>query len=147
MSKILVINGPNLNMLGVRDPSIYGSKTLKEINAEVLETTVQEGIFADFFQSNIEGELINSIHEAYGKYDGIIINPGAYSHYSIAIRDAIEAVHLPVIEVHLSNIHKREEFRRHSIVSEVCIGQISGFGYLGYIYAIKALNQYLKGVQ
>lgn len=147
MSKVIVINGPNLNMLGVRDASIYGSKTLKEINAEILESALAEGIYVDFFQSNIEGEIINCIHDALGKCDGIIINPGAYSHYSIAIRDAIEAVQLPVIEVHISNIYKREEFRRHSVVSEVCIGQISGLGYLGYIYALKALNQHLKGAK
>lgn len=147
MSRIIVINGPNLNMLGVRDASIYGSRTLEQINAEILEAAVTEGVYVDFFQSNIEGEIINAIQQAYGKYDGVIINPGAYSHYSIAIRDAIEAVKLPVIEVHISNIYKREEFRRHSVISEICLGQISGLGHLGYIYALKALNQHLKGVK
>jgi 3-dehydroquinate dehydratase II len=141
MSKILVINGPNLNMLGIREPSIYGSKTLLDINLEVAKAAEQKNVEVDFFQSNIEGEIINCIHEAYGVYQGIVINPGAYSHYSIAIRDAIEAVNLPVIEVHISNIYKREQFRRHSVISEVCIGQISGLGYLGYIYALEALNQ------
>jgi 3-dehydroquinate dehydratase II len=141
MSKILVINGPNLNMLGIREPSIYGCKTLLDINLEVAKAAEQKNVEVDFFQSNIEGEIINCIHEAYGVYQGIVINPGAYSHYSIAIRDAIEAVNLPVIEVHISNIYKREQFRRHSVISEVCIGQISGLGYLGYIYALEALNQ------
>jgi 3-dehydroquinate dehydratase-2 len=146
MSKILVINGPNLNMLGIRNTSVYGNKTLNDINGEIIKAAEQEDLEIDFFQSNIEGEIINSIHKAHGVYKGIVINPGAYSHYSIAIRDAIEAVSIPVVEVHISNIYSREQFRRHSIISEVCIGQISGLGYLGYIYALNALNQYLKGV-
>lgn len=146
MSKILVMNGPNLNMLGIRNNAIYGRKTLLDINHEITKAAEKEGIAVDFFQSNVEGELINCIHKAYGVFDGIIINPGAYSHYSIAIRDAIEAVHLPVVEVHISNIYRREDFRKHSVISGVCIGQISGLGYLGYIYALEALNLYLKGV-
>lgn len=146
MSKILVINGPNLNMLGVRDTAVYGINTLKEINGQILEAALQEELFVDFFQSNIEGELINCIHGAYEKYDGIVINPGAYSHYSIAIRDALEAVSIPAVEVHITNIYKREDFRRHSVISSVCIGQITGLGYQGYIYALKAIKQYLKGV-
>lgn len=146
MSRILLINGPNLNMLGVRNPSVYGSMTLQDINKTVEAAAIAESSTINFFQSNIEGEIIDCIHEAYNCYDGIIINPGAYSHYSIAIRDAIEAVDLPAIEVHISNIYKREEFRRHSVVSEVCIGQICGLGWQGYIYALKALVQYLKGV-
>lgn len=146
MSKILVINGPNLNMLGVRDTAVYGINTLKEINGQILEAALQEELFVDFFQSNIEGELINCIHGAYKKYDGIVINPGAYSHYSIAIRDALEAVSIPAVEVHITNIYKREEFRRHSVISSVCIGQITGLGFQGYIYALKAIKQYLKGV-
>lgn len=146
MAKILVINGPNLNMLGIRNISVYGGKTLSDINEEISKTAKEEGVAVDFFQSNSEGELIDCVHKAYEDFDGIIINPGAYSHYSIAIRDAIEAVNLPVIEVHISNIYKREEFRRHSVVSEVCMGQISGLGWQGYIYALKALNHYLKGV-
>jgi 3-dehydroquinate dehydratase-2 len=146
MVRILVINGPNLNMLGIRNTSVYGSKRLQDINREVEEAACREGLSVDFFQSNHEGEIIDCIHRAYGSCDGLIINPGAYSHYSIAIRDAIEAVSLPVIEVHLSNIYSREDFRRHSVISEVCVGQICGLGYQGYIYALKALNQYLKGV-
>ncbi|MDF2521199.1 MAG: aroQ [Clostridia bacterium] len=146
MSKILVINGPNMNMLGVRDTSVYGIKTLKEINALILEEALHEKVYVDFFQSNSEGELIDAIHETHGKCDGIIINAGAYSHYSYAIRDAIESVGLPTIEVHMSNIYKRDEFRRHSVISEVCIGQISGLGYRGYVHALRALSEYLKGV-
>ena len=146
MSKIMVINGPNLNMLGIRNTSVYGSKSLQEINEDLAETAKQEDVSVAFFQSNHEGEIIDCIHQAYGVYDGIIINPGAYSHYSIAIRDAIEAVKLPVIEIHISNIYKREQFRRHSVISEVCIGQICGLGHKGYEYALRALNQHLKGV-
>lgn len=146
MSKILLINGPNLNMLGIRNTNLYGNMSLQDINNDIQKFADKDGISIDFFQSNIEGELIDCIHKAYGVYQGIIINPGAYAHYSIAIRDAIEAVSIPAIEVHISNIHSREQFRRHSVISEVCIGQISGLGYHGYIYAMNALNTYLKGV-
>lgn len=146
MYKILVINGPNLNMLGIRNTSVYGSKGLQDINDEIAEAARQEGIRVEFFQSNHEGAIIDRIHEAYGTCDGLIINPGAYSHYSIAIRDAIEAICLPAIEVHISNIFSREEFRKHSVITAVCIGQICGLGYQGYIHALRALNQHLKGV-
>jgi 3-dehydroquinate dehydratase II len=146
MSKILLINGPNLNMLGVRNTTIYGSMSLQDINQDIQNTAEKERISIDFFQSNIEGEIIDCIHKSYGVYQGIIINPGAYGHYSIAIRDAIEAVCMPVVEVHISNIYSREQFRRHSVISEVCIGQISGLGHQGYIYAMDALKRYLKGV-
>jgi 3-dehydroquinate dehydratase-2 len=146
MSKILVINGPNLNMLGIRDTSIYGIRTLQDINGEISSAAEKNHLEVDFFQSNIEGEIVTTIQDAYGIYRGIIINPGAYTHYSYAIRDAIEAISLPVIEVHISNIYKREEFRRKSVISDVCLGQINGLGYLGYIYALEALNQYLKEV-
>jgi 3-dehydroquinate dehydratase-2 len=146
MYKILVINGPNLNMLGVRNPSVYGIETLNDINQELSTTAEMQNINIEFFQSNSEGEIVSAIQNALGAYDGLIINPGAYSHYSIAIRDAIEDVSIPAIEVHISNIHKREEFRRHTVTSEVCIGQIAGLGYYGYICALMALNHYLKGV-
>jgi len=146
MSKILVINGPNLNMLGIRDTSMYGIRTLQDINREISTAAEKNHLEVDFFQSNIEGEIVTTIQDAYGIYRGIIINPGAYTHYSYAIRDAIEAISLPVIEVHISNIYKREEFRRKSVISDVCLGQINGLGYLGYIYALEALNQYLKEV-
>ena len=146
MSKILLINGPNLNMLGIRNTAVYGSKSLLEINQDIQKAADKESITIDFFQSNIEGEIIDCIQKSYGVYQGIIINPGAYGHYSIAIRDAIEAVSIPVVEVHISNIYSREPFRRHSVIAEVCIGQISGLGYQGYIYAMDALIRYLKGV-
>ena len=136
--KLLVINGPNLNMLGLREPGVYGNDTLESINKEILSKAKEKGIEVNFFQSNIEGEIINKIHSAMGVYDGIIINPGAYTHYSIAIRDAIASVNVPAVEVHLSNIHKREQFRHTSVTAPVCTGQITGFGKKGYIMALEA---------
>lgn len=139
MNKILVINGPNLNMLGVRKKEHYGSDTLKSIEEYVLDN-IDNKYRVEFFQSNIEGELINKIHETYDNgYIGIIINPGAFTHYSYAIRDAIEAVQLPAVEVHLSNIHAREEFRRESVIAPVCVGQICGLKKEGYILAAQYL--------
>lgn len=139
MSKrIIVINGPNLNMLGTREKEVYGTSTLSEIAAAVTEEAKVLGMDADFVQSNHEGEIIDKIHEARGRYDIILINAGAYTHYSIAIRDAIKAVELPCIEVHLSNIHAREEFRSKSMIAPVCTGQISGFGANSYIVALRA---------
>ncbi len=136
--KLLVINGPNLNMLGLREPGVYGNDTMESINKEILSKAKEKGIEVNFFQSNIEGEIINKIHSAMGVYDGIIINPGAYTHYSIAIRDAIASVNVPAVEVHLSNIHKREQFRHTSVTAPVCTGQITGFGKKGYIMALEA---------
>ena len=136
--KLLVINGPNLNMLGLREPGVYGNDTMESINKEILSKAKEKGIEVNFFQSNIEGEIINKIHSAMGVYDGIIINPGAYTHYSIAIRDAIASVNVPAVEVHLSNIHKREQFRHTSVTAPVCMGQITGFGKKGYIMALEA---------
>lgn len=138
--KLLVINGPNLNLLGTREKGVYGSATLAEIGAMVNLEAQSLGMDADFIQSNHEGEIIDSIHAARGKYDIIIINPGAYTHYSIAIRDAIKAVEIPTIEVHLSNIHAREEFRSKSVIAPVCIGQISGLGANSYLVALKAAS-------
>jgi 3-dehydroquinate dehydratase-2 len=138
--RILVINGPNLNLLGTREKDVYGTGTLSEIAAAVNEEARSLGMDLDFIQSNHEGEIIDRIHEARGTYDLIIINPGAYTHYSIAIRDAIKAVELPCIEVHLSNIHAREEFRSNSVIAPVCTGQISGFGANSYIIALKAAS-------
>jgi 3-dehydroquinate dehydratase-2 len=137
MKKILVINGPNLNKLGKRDPKIYGKETLSDIESSMKKLGEAKGFVLDFFQSNSEGDIIDKIHE-YQDYNGIILNAGAYSHYSIAIRDAIEIATCPVIEVHLSNIYKREDFRKTSVISEVCLGQITGFGSLSYIMAIEA---------
>ncbi|MCS4586064.1 type II 3-dehydroquinate dehydratase [Clostridium perfringens] len=140
--KIMVINGPNLNLLGIREKK--KSMVLKDFN-QVIDYIKEEGkelgLEVNCFQSNIEGEIINFIHNAYfEKYDGIIINPGAYTHYSIAIYDALKGVEIPTVEVHLSNIHKREEFRRKSVTAPACIGQISGFGEYGYIMAMNALK-------
>lgn len=137
MTKILVINGPNLNLLGKREPDIYGIETLKKIEHDLDKYAKIIGVEVDFAQSNIEGELVNFIQNAMGKYDGIILNAGAYTHYSIAIHDAILATGLPVIEVHLSNIYKREEFRHKSIIASACVGQITGFGEKSYKLALQ----------
>lgn len=137
--KLFIINGPNLDMLGKREPEIYGSDTLESINAELSEYCKKIGVEPTFYQSNSEGALIDFIHSARGNADGIVINAGAYTHYSIAIRDAIAAVELPCVEVHLSNVHKREEFRHKSMISAVCTGVICGFGKKVYKLAIDAL--------
>jgi 3-dehydroquinate dehydratase-2 len=145
MSKrIIVINGPNLNLLGVREKDVYGSVTLAEIAAAVTKEAEKLGMEADFIQSNHEGEIIDKLHEARGKYDVIIMNPGAYTHYSIAIRDAVKAVEIPCIEIHLSNIHAREEFRSKSVIAPVCVGQICGFGADSYTIALKAASLLLQ---
>lgn len=140
IKKLLIINGPNLNLLGTREKDVYGSLTLAEIASRVNAEAEAMGIDAEFIQTNHEGEIIDKIHEARGRYEVIIINPGAYTHYSIAIRDALKAVEIPAIEVHLSNIHAREEFRSKSVIAPVCIGQISGFGANSYIAALKAAS-------
>ena len=135
--KLKIINGPNLNMLGLREPEIYGLDTLENINNEILEFAKNTGISIDFFQSNVEGEIVTEIQKAYfDKFDGIILNAGGYTHTSVAIRDAISSVDIPCVEVHLSNIYGREEFRATSIIAPVCIGQISGFGKNVYKLAI-----------
>jgi 3-dehydroquinate dehydratase-2 len=140
MLKIKVINGPNLNLLGSREPGIYGTETLKSIEDGLRLEAGNYGVDIDFFQSSHEGELIDCIHEAWKSgYSGIIINPGAFTHYSLAIRDAISAVSLPAIEVHLSNIHSIEEFRTKSVIAPVCAGQITGLGALSYSAALFAL--------
>jgi 3-dehydroquinate dehydratase II len=141
--KILVISGPNLNLLGTREPEIYGTDTLEDVREKMLARAAGLGIDLDFFQSNLEGEIINYMHENRGA-DGIVINPAAFTHTSIAIRDAIAAVGIPAVEVHLSNIHAREEFRRISHIAPVCIGQISGFGIDSYVLGLEALCGYLK---
>lgn len=141
--RVLVLNGPNLNMLGIRDPKIYGSQTLADIEAMCKAEGKRLRLTVECRQSNREGELCEWIHEAYGKKDAILINPGAYSHTSIAIRDALSAVALPTIEVHLSNIHAREEFRHFSYVSGVATGVICGLGAAGYRLALEALAEKL----
>lgn len=137
--RVLFINGVNLNLLGVREPSVYGSRTLESINRKITQFAASRSVKVDFFQSNIEGEIVNEIHKALGVYNAIVINPGAFTHYSIAIRDAISAVGLCCVEVHISNIYKREEFRHHSVIAPVCCGQISGFGEDSYILALESI--------
>ncbi|SFV32758.1 3-dehydroquinate dehydratase [Devosia crocina] len=136
---VLVLNGPNLNMLGKREPGIYGSQTLADVEELCRKAGADFGLSVDCRQSNIEGELVTWIQQALGTADGILINPGAYSHTSVAIHDAFRAVNLPVAEVHISNIHQREAFRHHSYVSAVAFGVICGFGTLGYRLALQAM--------
>lgn len=140
MKKIMVINGVNLNLLGTREPQVYGSTTLVDIEKQVSTFCRAQGADCACVQSNHEGELVECIHRAAAEgYDGVILNAGAYSHYSIALRDAISSVSVPVIEVHISNIYAREEFRHHSVLSEVCRGVLCGFGPAGYVLAARAL--------
>lgn len=144
--KILVLHGANLNMLGLREPNIYGSNTLKEINDRLTQDAIELDVSLSFLQSNHEGVLIDAIHAAYEVQQGILINPGAFTHTSVALRDAIAAVNIPTVEVHLSNIHKREEFRQHSFIAPIAIGQISGFGAESYRLGLRALVAHLKPI-
>ncbi|MHB9923931.1 type II 3-dehydroquinate dehydratase [Clostridium botulinum] len=137
MNNILVINGPNLNLLGKREPDMYGNITLENIIQKIKLHFKNEDLKIDFFQSNEEGKIIDKIIESQKKYNAIVINPAAYSHYSIAILDAMRSINIPVVEVHLSNIYKREEYRKKSVTAEASLGVISGFGYYGYIMAIE----------
>ncbi|OQX74864.1 MAG: type II 3-dehydroquinate dehydratase [Campylobacteraceae bacterium 4484_4] len=145
--KVAVIQGPNLNMLGLREQNIYGPMKLEDIHTQMEAFAKQNNIEIEFFQSNLEGEIVDKIQECLGDADGIIINPAAYSHTSIAIRDAIKAVSLPTVEVHISNIHAREEFRQKSMIAPVCAGQISGFGPFSYHLAMVAMAQILNELQ
>lgn len=147
MISILVLHGPNLNLLGSREQSIYGSLTLKEINATIEDLARQEGVRVDMRQSNLEGELVTWIQEAKGRFDAIVINPAGYTHTSVAIRDAIAAVEIPTVEVHLTNVYKRESFRHRSYVAPVAVGQISGFGPTGYLLGIRAALSHLKSAR
>lgn len=137
--RITVINGPNLNLLGKREPGIYGATTLADINENLAKAGLTLGVTLQFFQSNHEGEIVDAIHQAAGCCDGIIINPAAYTHTSVAIRDAIAAVGIPAVEVHLSNVYSREEFRHKSLTAPVVLGQIAGFGAAGYELALRGL--------
>jgi 3-dehydroquinate dehydratase-2 len=142
--KILVIHGPNLNLLGKREPHIYGRITLKRINSELKKLALKKKVSLKIVQSNYEGEIVEVIQKSINKFSGILINPAAYTHTSIAIRDAISSVNIPTVEVHLSNIYAREEFRRHSLISPVCRGQICGFGMNSYLLGLLALIDLLS---
>jgi len=143
-TKILVIHGPNLNLLGEREVKVYGELTLDQINQQLRDQAKNAGIDLAAFQSNVEGEIINAIQQAKGKYQAIILNPGGYTHTSVAIRDAISAVQVPTIEVHLSNIYAREEFRHKSVIAPVAVGQITGFGINSYLLGLQAAINLLK---
>jgi 3-dehydroquinate dehydratase II len=144
MLKILLMHGPNLNLLGWREPGIYGTVGFDEINARMKRVAEENGVELRVFQSNSEGALVDAIHDARNWADGIVINPGAYAHYSIAIRDALSAVKLPTIEVHLSNVHAREEFRHKLVLSPVCVAVICGLGWRSYLHGLLALIEILK---
>ena len=143
--KILIIHGPNLNMLGKREPEIYGEETLADINSSIESLAGELGVEVGFFQSNSEGEIVDKIQDAASEYSGIVINPGAYTHTSIAIRDAILSSEITVVEVHISNVHKREEFRHKSYVSGVALGVVSGFGIDSYFLGLRGLVGNLSG--
>lgn len=147
MPAVLILHGPNLNLLGTREPAVYGNLTLAEIDQNLVTLGRELGLEVRSLQSNHEGALIDALHEARGWANGIVINPGGYTHTSVALRDAIVAIGLPVIEVHLSNIYAREEFRRHSLIAPVCLGTIAGFGWYSYALAVRALvDQLAKSV-
>lgn len=144
--KFLVINGPNLNLLGSREPGIYGTSGYAQLCQMIQEKAAQHGSTAACFQSNSEGAIIDAIHGAVGNFDAIVINPGAYTHYSHAILDALKAVEVPAIEVHISNIHQREEFRHRSVTAAGCVGQICGLGLYGYLAAMEYFEQHASGI-
>ena len=145
MSRFLVIHGPNLNLLGEREPGIYGTDSFDSINSEIKAYAAAAGVECDIYQSNHEGAIIDKLHDARKLYYGVVINAGAYTHYSYAIRDAIAAIKIPVAEVHLSDINSRESFRANSVIKDVCICQISGLGKQSYMRGIDALIEYKKG--
>ena len=144
MAKVLVLNGPNLNLLGTREPEIYGSTTLADIEQKMAACAAEAGIAIDFYQSNHEGNLVDKVQEANHNYDYIIFNAAAFTHYSIALRDAIAAIDVPLIEVHISNIHQREEFRHNSVIAPVAMGQICGLGIESYMAALEAVIYKLR---
>jgi len=145
MIEIAVIHGPNLNMLGRREPEIYGSRNIDELNKTLEKYAESLKIGITIFQSNHEGEIVDFIHEGYNKFRGIVINPGGLTHYSIVLRDALIAIKIPVVEVHISNIYQREEFRHKSVIAPVAVGQITGLGTDGYFYGLEAITKIVRG--
>ena len=142
--KILILNGPNLNLLGTREPGVYGTATLEGIEKSLREAAHAHSVEVDFIQSNHEGELVTHIGKSQGKYQGIVFNPGAYTHTSIALRDALQAVSVPCVEVHLSNTYKREEFRQRSLTAGACVGQVMGFGARSYTLGLQGLIDFIR---
>jgi 3-dehydroquinate dehydratase-2 len=147
MARVLVLHGPNLNLLGTRERDVYGDVSLKEINDQINKLAREERVEVDIRQSNLEGELVTWIQEAKGRFDAIVINPAAYTHTSVALRDAISAAGVPTIEVHLSNIYKREEFRHRSFIADVALGQITGFGPLSYLLGMRAAIDHITSTR
>lgn len=144
MKKIAVIHGPNLNLLGMREPEVYGMLSLDNINQAIKEKAISLNLEVEFYQSNQEGEIVDFIQEGYANFQGIIINPAGLTHYSIVLRDVLVAVKLPIIEVHISNIYQREEFRHKSVIAPIAVGQISGLGSEGYLFALEAMDNIIK---
>ena len=145
--RILILNGPNLNVLGARDKSHYGDKTLDDVLTDVKDTADRLGIDIDHFQSNHEGKLIDYIQQESGNSDGIVINGGALTHYGLSVKDALTDAKLPVVEIHISNIHSREEYRRHSVVEDLAVGQIAGLGWRGYSLALESIVEHIRSIE